>query len=163
MPSPGPDPSSDYAFRDGEDPNATAIGSSAIEALLESGGDTDSAPDRSLDQVREILFGAESRRTRMEREALAARVAEKFAALEATYERRFETLQNDLEQRHARACALLDAESAARRESMQRQYDELIGRLQNTADTLTQAKTSRVELADLLTEVADRLRAATAA
>jgi len=99
----------------------------------------------------------------MEREALAARVAEKFAALEATYERRFETLQNDLEQRHARACALLDAESAARRESMQRQYDELIGRLQNTADTLTQAKTSRVELADLLTEVADRLRAATAA
>jgi len=163
MPSPGSDPSSDHGFRDGESHNATTIGSSAIEALLESGAETDSGTDRSLDQVREILFGAESRRTRAEREALAARVAEKFAALEANYERRFEAMLRELEQRHERACTLLDAESAARRESMQRQYDELINRLQATADTLTQAKTSRVELADLLTEVADRLRAATAA
>ncbi len=144
MPSPGSDPSSDHGFRDGESHNATTIGSSAIDALLESGAETDSGTDRSL-------------------EALAARVAEKFAALEANYERRFEAMLRELEQRHERACTLLDAESAARRESMQRQYDELINRLQTTADTLTQAKTSRVELADLLTEVADRLRAATAA
>jgi predicted nucleic acid-binding Zn-ribbon protein len=158
MHSPGFDPNSELALSEGED-----RGAAAIDELLENAGGAEAAPDRSLDQVREILFGAESRRTRAEREALAARVAEKFAALEASYERRFETLMRELEQRHERACALLDAESASRREAMQRQYDELIGRLHATADSLTQAKTSRVELADLLTEVADRLRAAMAA
>jgi phosphoenolpyruvate carboxylase len=158
MHSPGFEPTSEPAFSDAEDRSAAAI-----DELLQHAGEAAAAPDHSLDQVREILFGAESRRTRAEREALAARVAEKFAALEASYERRFETLMRDLEQRHERACALLDAESAARREAMQRQHDELLSRLQATADSLTQAKTNRVELADLLNEVADRLRAASAA
>jgi hypothetical protein len=121
------------------------------------------AKDQSLEQVREILFGAESRRSEMERRALEGRVAERFGRMEAEYERRFEKLLQDLHQRFEKSCAMLEAEAAERRESMKIQHDELIGRLEREAFALGQAKTDREELAGLLDEVAGRLRASTAA
>jgi chromosome segregation ATPase len=121
------------------------------------------AKDQSLEQVREILFGAESRRSEMERRALEARVAERFARIEAEYERRFEKLLQDLHQRFEKSCTMLEAEAAERRESMKIQHDELMERVEHAAAALGQAKTDREELAGLLNEVASRLRASTAA
>lgn len=112
--------------------------------------------------MREILFGAESRRSESERRALEGRVAERFGRLEAEHERRFEKLLQDLHQRFEKSCAMLETEAAERRESMKIQHDELIGRLERAASALGQAKTDREELAGLLNEVASRLRASTA-
>jgi hypothetical protein len=121
------------------------------------------AKDQSLEQVREILFGAESRRSESERRVLETKVTERFAKLEAEYERRFENLLQDLHQRFEKSCAMLETESAERREAMRLQHDKLVTQLETTAASLAQAKTGREELADLLNDIASRLRAATAA
>jgi hypothetical protein len=127
-----------------------------VEAIL----DGTTAKEPSLEQVREILFGAESRRAEAARRALEAEVAERLGRLEAEYERRFEKLLQDLQQRFDKACEMVGAESAERRKSMQTQHDELITRLERAAYSLGQAKTNREELAGLLDDVASRLRAA---
>jgi hypothetical protein len=82
--------------------------------------------DPSLEQVREILFGAESRRAESARRALESEVGDRFGRLEAEYS----------------------------------QHTELSARLEQAAQALGAQKTSRDELASLLDEVADRLRAA---
>jgi hypothetical protein len=114
--------------------------------------------DASLEQVREILFGAESRRSEAERRALEINVAERFARLEADYERRFEKLLQDLHQRFEKSCAMLEAESAERRQAMRIQHDELVAQLETAAQSLAHAKTGREELAAMLNDVANRLR-----
>jgi hypothetical protein len=126
------------------------------EAILENSV----AKEPSLEQVREILFGAESRRAESARRALESQVAERFGRLEAEYERRFEKLLQELHQRFEKACALLDAETAERREALQSQHTALSTRLEQAAQDLGTQKTSRDELASLLDEVANRLRAA---
>jgi hypothetical protein len=126
------------------------------QAILESSA----AKDPSLEQVREILFGAESRRVESARRALESQVAERFGRLEADYERRFEKLLQELHQRFEKACALLEAETAERRKALQSQHTELSTRLEQAAQALGAQKTSRDELANLLDEVANRLRAA---
>jgi uncharacterized protein YicC (UPF0701 family) len=126
------------------------------EAILE--GST--AKDPSLEQVREILFGVESRRAEAARRALESKFTERLGRLEAEYERRFEKLLLDLQQRYDKACELVTAEAAERRKSMQTQHDELMARLEHAAASLGQSKTSREELAVLLDDVATRLRAA---
>jgi NTP pyrophosphatase (non-canonical NTP hydrolase) len=139
--------------------NGAAHGEPDAHAIL----DGSQGNDHSLEQVREILFGAESRRSEAERCALEAKVAERFDKIEAEYERRFERLLQDLHQRFDRSCAMLEAESAERREAMRIQHDKLIMQLETAADSLGQTKTGREELADLLNDLANRLRAATAA
>ena len=124
------------------------------QSILEGPG----ARDQSLEQVREILFGAESRRAETERRALEDKTSERFGRLEAEHERRFEKLMQELVQRFEKSCAMLDAEANERREAMRTQQRELIARLEKAAATLGQAKTDREELAGLLTEVASRLR-----
>ena len=119
--------------------------------------------DHSLEQVREILFGAESRRSETERRALESKVTERFDRLEAEYERRFEKLLQDLHQRFDKNCAMLEAESAERREALRIQHDKLVARLEAAAESIGQTKTDRQELADLLNDVASRLRAASTA
>jgi hypothetical protein len=119
--------------------------------------------DQSLEQVREILFGAESRRAEAERRALDDKTSERFGQLEAEHERRFEKLMQELVQRFERTCAMLEAEANERRNAMRIQQDELIARLEKAAASLGRAKTDREELAGLLTEVASRLRSASAA
>jgi hypothetical protein len=118
------------------------------------------AKDPSLEQVREILFGAESRRAESARRALESEVAERFGRLEAEYERRFEKLLQELHQRFEKACALLEAETAERRKALQSQHAELSKQFEHAAEALGAQKTSRDELASLLDEVANRLRAA---
>jgi hypothetical protein len=129
------------------------------EAILEG----TEPSDHSLEQVREILFGAESRRSETQRRALESKVAERFDRLEAEYERRFERLLQDLHQRFDKNCAMLEAESAERREALRIQHDKLVARLEAAAESISQTKTDRQELADLLNDVASRLRAASAA
>jgi hypothetical protein len=146
--------SSEHAHR-----NGASHDDAGAQAILEGSA----VKDQSLEQVREILFGAESRRSETERRAMESKVAERFSKLEAEYERRFEKLLQDLHQRFEKSCAMLDAESAERREAMQSQHDELIARLEKAAHSLGHAKTDREELAGLLNEVANRLRAAAAA
>ena len=119
--------------------------------------------DNSLAQVREILFGAQSRRFETEHRALESKTTERFARLEAEYERRLEQLLRDLHQRFDKTCAMLEAESAERREALQIQHDKLVARLEAAAESITQTKTDRQELADLLNDVASRLRAASTA
>jgi hypothetical protein len=119
--------------------------------------------DQSLEQVREILFGAQSRRAEAERRALDDKTSERFGKLEAEHERRFEKLMQELVQRFDRTCAMLEAEGNERRDAMRIQQNELIARLEKAAATLGQAKTDREELAGLLIEVASRLRSASAA
>jgi uncharacterized protein YicC (UPF0701 family) len=136
------------------------IGGVAPDAEAEAILDGVTAREPSLEQVREILFGAESRRAEAARRTLESKIAERLGRLEAEYERRFEKLLQDLQQRFDKACQLVEAESAERRESIQTQHDELIGRLERAADALSQTKTSREELAGLLDDVATRLRAA---
>lgn len=126
------------------------------EAILESG----TARDPSLEQVREILFGAESRRVEAARVALEGRVAERFGRLEAEHERRFEKLLGELQQRFEKAATMLESEAAERRSSLQRQHAELMEQIESSAEALRQSKTNRDELADLLEDVASRLRAA---
>jgi hypothetical protein len=126
------------------------------QTILESSANK----DPSLEQVREILFGAESRRAESARRALEAHVAERFGRLEAEYERRFEKLLQELHQRFEKACALLEAETGERRKALHSQHTELSARLEQAAQALGAQKTSRDELASLLDEVADRLRAA---
>jgi hypothetical protein len=121
------------------------------------------ARDQSLEQVREILFGAESRRAEAERRALDDKTSERFGKLEAEHERRFEKLMQELVQRFETTCAMLEAEANERRDAMRIQQGELIARLEKAAATLGQAKTDRDELAGLLTEVASRLRSASVA
>jgi len=116
----------DPAMEKGRAYRMTAIQSEAeAQEILE----TSTAKEPSLEQVREILFGAESRRTESARRALESQVAERFGRLEAEYERRFE-------------------------------HTELSTRLEQAAQSLGAQKTSRDELASLLDEVANRLRAA---
>ena len=119
-------------------------------------------PGRRPLRINVVKF-AESRRSETERRVMESKVAERFSKLEAEYERRFEKLLQDLHQRFEKSCAMLDAESAERREAMQIQHDELIARLEKAAHSLGHAKTDREELAGLLNEVANRLRAAAAA
>jgi hypothetical protein len=126
------------------------------QAILEGSA----AKEPSLEQVREILFGAESRRSESARRALETEVAERFGRLEAEYERRFEKLLQELHQRFEKACAQLEAETAERRKALQAQHAELSMRLEQAAHALGAQKTSRDELASLLDEVANRLRAA---
>jgi hypothetical protein len=114
--------------------------------------------DQSLEQVREILFGAEKRRSEHERRALDQKLRERIEALEAGYERRFEKLAHELQLRFEKSCALLEAETAARREALLAQHEDLIAQLSSTAKLLGQAKTDREELAGLLEGVAERLR-----
>jgi hypothetical protein len=121
------------------------------------------ARDPSLEQVREILFGAESRRAEAERRALDDKTSERFGKLEAEHERRFEKLMQELVQRFEKTCAMLEAEANERRDAMRIQQAELIARLEKAAASLGQAKTDREELAGLLTEVASRLRSASVA
>jgi len=128
----------------------------AAHAILEGSP----GPDHSLEQVREILFGAESRRSETERRALESKVAERFDRLEAEYERRFEKLLAELHQRFEKNCSMLEAEAAERREALRIQHDELVRRLEAAAELMRHTKTDRQELADLLTDVASRLRAA---
>jgi hypothetical protein len=130
-----------------------------IEAIL----DGTSPQEPNLEQVREILFGAQSRRSEAARRALEAAVAERFGRLEAEHERRFEVLLKEMEQRFEKACRMLEVESAERRKAMQAQHLELTARLQEATQLLGQAKASREELADLLTDVATRLRVAASA
>jgi len=147
----------DPAMEKGRAYRMTAIQSEAeAQEILE----TSTAKEPSLEQVREILFGAESRRTESARRALESQVAERFGRLEAEYERRFEKLLQELHQRFEKACALLDAETAERREALRSQHTELSTRLEQAAQSLGAQKTSRDELASLLDEVANRLRAA---
>jgi hypothetical protein len=120
------------------------------------------ARDQSLEQVREILFGAESRRADAERRALDDKTNDRFGRLEAEHERRFEKLMQELVQRFERTCAMLETETNERRDAMRIQHDGLIARLEKAATALGQAKTDREELAGLLTEVASRLRSASA-
>jgi uncharacterized protein YicC (UPF0701 family) len=136
------------------------IGGVAPDAEAEAILDGVTAREPSLEQVREILFGAESRRAEAARRALESKIAERLGRLEAEYERRFEKLLQDLQQRFDKACQLVEAESAERRKSIQTQHDELIARLERAADSLGHTKTSREELAGLLDDVATRLRAA---
>jgi predicted nucleic acid-binding protein len=119
--------------------------------------------DQSLEQVREILFGAEKRRSEHERRALDQKLRERIETLEADYERRFEKLAQELQQRFEKSCALLEAETAARREALLVQHEDLIAQLSTTAKLLGQAKTDRDELAGLLEGVAERLRTAAVA
>jgi predicted transcriptional regulator len=126
------------------------------EAILESS----SAKDASLDQVREILFGAESRRVEAARVALEGRVVERFGRLEAEHERRFEKLLGELQQRFEKAATMLESEAAERRSSLQRQHAELMAQIESSAEALRQSKTNRDELAGLLEDLAGRLRAA---
>jgi hypothetical protein len=130
------------------------------EAEAESILESSAVKDPSLEQVREILFGDESRRVESARRALEAQVAERFGRLEAEYERRFDKLLQELHQRFEKACALLDAETTERRQTMQSQHTELSTRLEQAAQALGAQKTSRDELASLLDDVANRLRAA---
>jgi len=93
--------------------NGMNLDDADAEAILDG-----TAPnDHSLEQVREILFGAQSRRFETERRALESKTTERFARLEAEYERRFEQLLRDLHQRFDKTCAMLEAESAERREA----------------------------------------------
>jgi|HubBroStandDraft_4_1064222.scaffolds.fasta_scaffold351075_2 hypothetical protein len=139
--------------------NGMNLDDSDAEAILDG-----SAPnDHSLEQVREILFGAQSRRFEAERRALESKTTERFDRLEAEYERRFEQLLRDLHQRFDKTCAMLEAESAERREALRIQHDKLIARLEAAAESISQTKTDRQELADLLNDVASRLRAASTA
>jgi hypothetical protein len=139
--------------------NADARAEIEIEAIL----DGSSSQEPNLEQVREILFGAQSRRSEAARRSLEAAVAERFGRLEAEHERRFELLLRELEQRFEKASRMLQVESAERHKAMQAQHLELTGRLEEAALLLGQAKASREELADLLTDVATRLRAAASA
>lgn len=133
-----------------------------VEAAAILDGATVGAPEPSLQQVREILFGAESRRAEAARRALDLKMAERFGRLEAEYERRFEKLLQELQHRFESACEMVELESLARRQAMQAQHDLLISRLEQAANSLGQTKTSREELAGLLDDVATRLRAAAA-
>ena len=147
----------DPALEKGRAYRMDAVPSEAqAQAILESSA----TRDPSLEQVREILFGAESRRAESARRALESEVAERFGRLEAEYERRFEKLLQELHQRFEKACALLEAETAERRKALQSQHNELSTRLEQAAEALGAQKTSRDELARLLDEVANRLRAA---
>ena len=92
--------------------------------------------------------------------ALESQVAERFGRLEADFERRFEKLLQELHQRFEKACALLEAETAERRKALQSQHTQLSTRLEHAAQVLGAQKTSRDELASLLDDVANRLRAA---
>jgi two-component sensor histidine kinase len=139
-------------------PSFEAAAEIEVEAILEP--DADEAKEPNLEQVREILFGAESRRAESARRELEGAVAERFGRLEAEYERRFELLLRQLEDRFARACEMLDAETRERRTALAEQHHELVTKLAHASTLLSQAKTSREELAELLTHVADRLRAA---
>jgi hypothetical protein len=92
------------------------------EAILDGTG----ATEPSLEQVREILFGAQSRRSEAARRALESKMAERLGRLEADYERRFEKLLQDMQQRFDRLCELLELESRARQNALQTQHDELV-------------------------------------
>jgi hypothetical protein len=147
----------DPAMENGQAYRREALHSEAeAQAILEGS----STKEPSLEQVREILFGAESRRAESARRALESEVAERFGRLEAEYERRFEKLLQELHQRFERTCALLEAETAERRKALQSQHTELSTRLDHAVQALGAQKTSRAELASLLDEVANRLRAA---
>jgi hypothetical protein len=126
------------------------------EAILESAG----AKEPSLEQVREILFGAESRRADAARVALEGRIAERFGRLEAEHERRFEKLLSELQQRFEKATSMLESEAAERRASLQKQHEQLMAQIESSAQALKQSKTNRDELAGLLEDLASRLRAA---
>jgi hypothetical protein len=129
-----------------------------VEAILEA--KVRDVKEPNLEQVREILFGAESRRAEGARKDLESAVEERFGRLEAEYERRFEVLLHRLEERFAKACEMLDAETRERQTALAKQHHELVTRLAHASALLGQAKTSREELAELLTDVANRLRAA---
>jgi exonuclease VII large subunit len=130
----------------------------AADALLSG-----AATDRSLDQVREILFGAEARRVDRERRTLEEKVSERLVRLEAELERRYQQLCTDLQRRFDENCALLETEAAARRSSMQAQHDEFLARLKDAETALVRGKAGREELAGLLADVAQSLRSATSA
>src|ERR1700744_1564402 len=118
------------------------IGGAAPDAEAEAILDGVTAREPSLEQVREILFGAESRRAESARRSLEAQVAERFGRLEAEYERRFEKLLQELHQRFEKSCALLEAETAERRKALQSQHTELSTRLEQAAEALGTQKTS---------------------
>jgi hypothetical protein len=128
------------------------------EAILES----PATKEPNLEQVREILFGAETRRAEAARSALEGRTTERFARLEAEYERRFEKLLSDMQQRFEGVAAMLEAESIERRNSLQKQHEQLTERIQSAVQSLKESKTNRDELAGLLEDLASRLRSATA-
>jgi signal transduction histidine kinase len=138
----------------------TFDGAAEIEVASILEGKVAASQEPNLEQVREILFGAESRRSEAARRALEASTVEKFGRLEAEYERRFEALLRELQQRFDKACEMLEAETRERRRAAAEQHDELMKRLAAASEFLGQAKTSREELADLLTHVASHLRAA---
>jgi hypothetical protein len=64
----------------------------------------------------------------------------------------------ELEQRFARACAMLEAEASERRKALEALHQDFGSRLAEASRLLGQAKASREELAELLSDVADRLR-----
>jgi len=137
-------------------PGPQLRGDMVADAILES----PIAKDPSLEQVREILFGAESRRAEAAREALESRIAERLGRLEGEYERRFEKLLRELQQRFEKAAAMLEAEATERRESIRKQHEAVTAQIQSAALSLNQTKTNRDELAGLLEDIANRLRAA---
>jgi hypothetical protein len=139
-------------------PPMNDAGELEVEVILQ--GEAVSGKEPHLEQVREILFGAENRRAEAARRALESAVAERFARLEAEYERRFEVLLRELQLRFDNTCEKLDAETNERRKALAEQHQELTTRLADASELLGQAKTSREELADLLIHVANRLRAA---
>lgn len=130
------------------------------DAMAETILETPPTKEPSLEQVREILFGAESRRADAARMALEERIAERFGRLEAEHERRFEKLLGEMQQRFEKTAALLEAEAVERRTSLQKQHAHLTEEIQSSVQSLKQSKTNRDELAGLLEDLAGRLRAA---
>jgi hypothetical protein len=121
--------------------------------VAEQGGTTN-----SLDQVREILFGAEITRTETELRTLEKHVDMRFQQLEKALERRFEKQAGALEQKFNKLLTMLEAESSARQESISTQQAKQAAELKSVNQALLKSKTGRAELADLLADLSKRLK-----
>jgi hypothetical protein len=156
---------------DGEEEMSAAAMSAKEKKEPQSSQDPAAAPLGSVDQIRDIIFGAQMRDYEERFSALEARLIEEARLLREDVQNRFHALEQNLESERGERGAATDrlvAELQATARSIEARADKDRDEIQNQiADTrdaimkrldeLQEAKTDRIALSELLRDMADEL------